>query len=87
MYTVYSIVNTKTGDSYIGSTGAFSKRMSCHMTRAKKHTAPLYLNIRQFGLQNFIVNKLIEFTRERDAREYEAELIEDLQPSLNVQGR
>lgn len=93
MYTVYSIVNTKTGDSYIGSTQDFNKRMSVHMSRVRdkmgnrNSSAPLYHNIRQYGLGAFIVNKLIEFSKERDARDYEAELIEDLLPSLNVRSR
>ena len=86
---IYKIVNKVTGGVYYGSS-MYTDRWIKHKSdsRSKKATGyncPLYENMRQYGLHNFIFEvMLIVQTRER-AYELEAELIREYS-DLNVRG-
>lgn len=89
-FTVYMFLNSKTGDTYIGSTGDVANRMSLHKYRyrgGKGGKTKLYQNMREHGWDNFrFIEVSTHKTREAMVKK-EARLIRHMQPSLNVHGK
>lgn len=88
MYTVYQLVNEKNPrQSYIGMTGDVKNRMKTHKSHAKggdRTHLPLYKAMKRDGFKNFKLILLAVFKTEREARDHESELIEQREPTLNV---
>jgi predicted GIY-YIG superfamily endonuclease len=88
MYAVYQLINSKNPrQSYIGMTGDLKARMARHKSHAKcgdrTHT-PLSRAIARDGFKSFYTVLLAEFKTQREARDHERDMIEQREPSLNV---
>ena len=82
---VYIIVNTITGDSYIGSSKNVKSRWKDHKCPStwKKHpNNPMYLDMRKYGLDKFEFQILAE-VEEGKLKETEQQFIETLKPTYN----
>lgn len=53
IYSIYKLVNTQTGKTYIGFTQNFQKRMREHLVDSKRKNTLLYKAIRKNGWDNF----------------------------------
>lgn len=88
MYSVYQLVNEKNPrQSYIGMTSDVKKRMAVHKSHTKggdRTHRPLYKAMKRDGFKNFKVLVLAVFKTEREARDHERDLIEQREPTLNV---
>lgn len=82
---VYKIVNTVTGDFYIGSSKNVYQRWASHKKPStwKRHpNNPLYLDIQKYGLNNFRFQILAPVIPDY-LKQVEQELFETLQPFYN----
>lgn len=83
---IYEIVNTITGDCYIGSTIDLYKREKQHFresTWKQRPTKPLYKDMKQYGKENFLF-KTIQLCDPTELKKYEQIAIEKYKPKYNV---
>ena len=83
---VYEIVNTITGDCYIGSTVDLDKREKQHFRESTwKHNPnkQLYKDMKQYGKDNFLF-KPIQLCNPYELKKYEQIAIEKYNPKYNV---
>ena len=82
---VYRITNTVTGDFYIGSSKDVKERWRSHKkpsTWNQRPNNPMYLDMRKYGLKNFVFEVLAEVEEDK-LKEAEQEFIETLKPTYN----
>lgn len=82
---VYQIVNTVTGDIYVGSSKNVKHRWACHKTpsRWKEHpNSPMYKDFQKYGLENFRFQILASVEAEH-LTQVEQEFVEMLNPTYN----
>ena len=82
---VYKIINTITGDFYIGSSKNVKKRWTEHKCPSvwnKCPNNPMYLDMQKYGLDKFIFEILTEVEADK-LKEKEQQFIETLKPSYN----
>lgn len=83
---VYEIVNTITGDFYIGSTVDLEKRKKEHFYKStwrQNQNKPLYKDMKQYGKNNFLF-KTIWLCEPYELKKYEQAAIEKYKPKYNV---
>ena len=83
---VYEIVNTITGDFYIGSSVDLERRKQQHFresTWRKNPNKPLYKDMKQYGKDNFLF-KPIQLCNPEELNKYEQIAIEKYNPKYNV---
>ena len=79
---VYKITNTITGDFYIGSSNDVKKRLAVHKCKSRWNdnpNSPLYLDMRKYGIENFVFEILEEVEPEK-LKEAEQKFIETFKP-------
>ena len=82
---VYKIINTVTGDFYIGSSKNIKHRWADHKCPSKwnEHpNNPMYLDMRKYGTDKFAF-EILEVVEESFLKEKEQQFIETLKPSYN----
>lgn len=82
---IYKIINTITGDFYIGSSKDIKRRWIEHKcpSRWKNNpNNPMYLDMQKYGTDKFIFEILAEVKSE-SLKEVEQQLIENLKPTYN----
>ena len=82
---VYKIVNTITGDFYIGSSKDVKQRWACHKCQStwnKCPNNPMYQDMNKYGIDKFEFQILEEVESEK-LKEAEQQFIEKLNPSYN----
>lgn len=82
---VYKIVNTITGDCYIGSSKDVKHRWVNHKCPSKwrEHPdSPMYLDMQKYGVDKFDFQILVQVGTDQ-LKEIEQEFIEKLQPTYN----
>ena len=82
---IYRIINTITGDFYIGSSKNIKERWMSHKkpSRWKKcPNNPMYLDMQKYGVDKFSLEILAEVEPEQ-LKKTEQEFIEKLQPTYN----
>ena len=82
---VYKITNTVTGDFYIGSSKDVKQRWAehkCKSTWNKCPNNPMYIDMKKYGLDNFVFEILAE-VEEDSLKETEQQFIETLKPTYN----
>lgn len=82
---VYKIVNTMTGDSYVGSSRNVMRRLSEHKCPSKWKNCPnkiLYQDMQKYGIENFRFQILAPVMPEY-LKQVEQEFIEMLKPTYN----
>ena len=82
---IYKIINTITGDFYIGSSKNIKSRLACHKCQStwNEHpNNPMYLDMRKYGIENFVFEVLAEVEPE-ELKEAEQKFIETLKPTYN----
>lgn len=82
---VYKIVNTVTGDSYVGSSKDVKKRWGEHKrpsTWKKESNKPLYQDMQKYGLDKFRF-QILAPVMEEHLKQVEQEFIELLHPTYN----
>ena len=82
---VYKITNTITGDFYIGSSKNVKSRWKdhkCQSTWKKCPNNPLYLDMRKYGIENFVF-EVIEEVEAGSLKVTEQKFIELLKPAYN----
>ncbi len=73
---VYKITNKINGKLYFGITKCnLQKRWNEHKCKSKKNNSHLYLSIRKYGIENFIILQIKECFSESEMYETEIELI------------
>ena len=82
---VYKIINTITGDFYVGSSKNIKKRWANHKCQStwKNHpNNPMYLGFQKYGVDSFELQILEEVEPEK-LKEVEQQFIETLNPTYN----
>ena len=82
---IYRIINTATGDCYIGSSKDVKHRLACHKcpSRWNEHpNCPMYLDMKKYGTDKFEFQILAEAEPEK-LKEVEQQFIEKLKPTYN----
>lgn len=83
---IYCITNMLNGKQYVGKTvGSINKRFKQHCTEYKKEKSkdrPLYRAMRKYGIENFIVEQLIQCEPE-ELNSYECLFIDKLNTYKN----
>ena len=82
---VYKIVNTITGDSYIGSSKDVKRRWVEHKcpSRWKRYSNnPMYLDMQKYGVDKFSF-QILEEVEIESLKEVEQQLIEKIHPTYN----
>ena len=82
---IYKIINTITGDFYIGSSKNIKRRWTDHKKPSSLKNNPnnqLYQDMQKFGLDKFVFEVLEEVEPEQ-LKEKEQQFIEKLQPTYN----
>ena len=82
---VYKIINTITGDSYIGSSKNVKQRWASHKCLSvwkKYQNNPMYIDMRKYGLEYFSFEILEEVEIEH-LKETEQKFIEKMHPTYN----
>ena len=82
---VYKIINTITGDFYIGSSKNVKKRWNEHKCHSKWNECPnnpMYLDMKRYGIDNFDFEILAE-VEPGQLKEKEQQFIETLKPTYN----
>ena len=82
---IYKITNTITVDFYIGSSKDVKHRWAqhkCKSTWNKCPNNPMYLDMRKYGIENFVF-EVIEEVEESFLKEKEQQFIETLKPTYN----
>ena len=70
---VYQIINTITGDCYIGSSVDLKRRKKEHFKKStwkKESNKPLYKDMKQYGKENFLF-KPIQLCNPEELKKYE----------------
>ena len=83
---VYEIINTITGDFYIGSSVDLNRRKREHFknsTWKKEPNKPLYKYMQQYGKENFLF-KTIQLCAPEELKKYEQLAIDKYNPKYNV---
>lgn len=83
---VYRIVNTITGDYYIGSSNDLEKRKRNHFCKSswkQNPTKPLYKAMKQYGKDNFLFEPIL-LCKPEELKKYEQIAIEKYNPKYNV---
>ena len=83
---IYEIVNTITGDYYIGSTVDLERRKKEHFRESvwkRESNKLLYKDMKQYGKNNFLF-KPIQLCNPEDLKKYEQIAIEKYKPKYNV---
>ena len=82
---VYQIINTETGDRYVGSSKNVMKRWTehkCHSTWKARPSSPLYQDMQKYGVENFRFQILTPVMKEY-LKQVEQEFIDMLHPIYN----
>lgn len=82
---VYQIINTVTGDRYVGSSKNVKERWKCHKSPSRwkdNPNIPLYQDFQKYGIENFRFQILAPAMPECLVQ-VEQEFIEMLKPSYN----
>ena len=82
---VYKIINTITGDFYIGSSKDVKHRWACHKipsTWNQYPNNPMYMDMQKYGLDKFAF-EIIEEVESDKLKEVEQKFIETLKPTYN----
>ena len=82
---VYMIVNTVTGEFYIGSSKNVKSRWAvhkCQTTWKKCPNNPMYIDMRKYGVDKFEF-QILEETEEGKLKDAEQKFIETLKPTYN----
>ena len=82
---VYKIINTVTGDFYIGSSKDVKRRWKQHKESSRWNRYPnkqLYLDMKKYGTDKFELQILAEVEADK-LKEAEQQLIEKLKPAYN----
>ena len=82
---VYKIINTVTGDFYIGSSKNVKHRWTehkCSSTWKRHSNNPMYLDMKKYGVDYFVFEILEEVEIEQ-LKEVEQQFIETLKPTYN----
>ena len=82
---IYKITNTITNDFYIGSSKDVKERWRSHKRPSiwnQSPNNPMYLDMRKYGLENFVFELLAEVEIEQ-LKETEQQFIEKLKPTYN----
>ena len=82
---VYKIINTITGDFYIGSSKNVKSRWAvhkCHSTWKNYPSNPMYLDMKHYGTDKFEF-QVIEEVEPEYLKEAEQQFIETLKPTYN----
>ena len=82
---IYRITNTVTGDFYIGSSKNVRQRLAvhkCQSTWKKCPNNPMYLDMKQYGVDKFVFEILAEVEIDK-LKETEQEFIEKMHPTYN----
>ena len=82
---IYRIINTITGDSYIGSSKDIKERWRSHKAPSKWKNStnnPMYLDMQKYGVDKFELQILSEIESEK-LKEIEQQFIEALKPTYN----
>ena len=82
---VYKIINTVTGDFYIGSSNNVKRRWTEHKCQSTWNKCPnnqLYQDMRKYGLDKFVFEIRAEVEIDK-LKETEQQFIEKLKPSYN----
>ena len=82
---IYKIINTITGDFYIGSSKNVKKRWREHKCKSMWKQCPnnpMYLDMQKYGTDKFVFEVLAEVEVE-DLKEKEQQFIEKLKPTYN----
>jgi len=82
---IYCIINTITGERYIGATTtSIGKRFQSHKRAPAKRESALSYQIRSFGLLNFRIQHLATALEREYLAELEMLLIEQERPEYNI---
>ena len=82
---VYKIINTITGDCYIGSSKNIKQRWAhhkCQSTWKNYPSNPMYLDMKHYGTDKFEF-QVIEEVKPESLKEVEQKFIETLKPTYN----
>ena len=82
---VYKIINTITGDSYIGSSKNVKQRWAVHKCKStwnRYSNNPMYLDMQKYGVDKFELQILAEVEADY-LKETEQQFIEILKPTYN----
>ena len=83
---VYQIINTITGDCYIGSSIDLKKREKEHFSESVwkyNQNKPLYKDMQQYGKDNFLF-KPIQLCNPKELKKYEQIAIKKYNPKYNI---
>lgn len=86
---IYKITNLTNGKIYIGCTSNFKNRVQYHKTKyngKKEYLKPLYVAMREYGIENFEFTLLKSGLDKDEAYRVEAEMINELQTLVNENG-
>ena len=82
---IYKIINTVTGDFYIGSSKNVNRRWACHKCLSTWNECPnnpMYIDMKEYGVNKFEFEILAEVEPEK-LKETEQKFIEKLKPTYN----
>ena len=82
---IYKIINTVTGDFYIGSSKNVNRRWACHKCLSTWNECPnnpMYIDMQKYGLDNFSF-QILEEVEIESLKETEQKFIETLKPTYN----
>ena len=82
---IYKIINTVTGDFYIGSSKNVNRRWACHKCLSTWNECPnnpMYIDMQKYGLDNFSF-QILEEVEIESLKETEQKFIEKLKPTYN----
>ena len=82
---IYKITNIITGDFYIGSSKDVKQRWTDHKCPSKWNkcpNSPMYLDMRKYGIENFVF-EILEVVEPEHLKETEQQFIEKLKPTYN----
>ena len=82
---IYKITNEITGDFYVGSSKDVKKRWANHKCPSRGNKCPnnpMYIDMRKYGVDNFVFEILAEVEEEK-LKETEQQFIETLKPTYN----
>ena len=82
---IYRIINTITGDFYIGSSKDVKQRLAVHKCKSswnKQPNNPMYIDMNRYGVDKFEFQILAEVEADK-LKETEQQFIETLKPAYN----
>ena len=83
---IYKIINTITGDFYIGSSKNIKQRLAVHKCQSVWNIYPnsqLYKDMQKYGTENFVFEIIAEVEPD-SLKEAEQKFIETLKPTYNI---